>query len=320
LAGHIFERIPGRDGVKGGTDGMAGHMSDIDKGAFVETAPAKINLSLRVLGRRNDGYHALESIVAFADVGDCLTLTSQPTFGLNITGPFATAIGRAPADNLIVKTMSKVAAAHPDMTGGHVRLEKNLPVAAGLGGGSADAAAMLRLLQRANPSIPPTFDWQAIAASLGADVPVCLRSTVAHMSGIGEVVDPLPPLPPAFAVLANPRVPLVTAAVFRALNAPPLSQPADETSSPQAFASFDALICALETLSNDLEVPARKICPQVADVLDALRCLDGARLVRMSGSGPTCFALFATADAARASAGALRAAHPGWWAIATSLR
>lgn len=295
-------------------------ISTVASGTLFELAAAKINLSLRVLGRRSDRYHAIDSIVCFAEIGDRLTLTPGNVFTLDVTGPFAGAIGNVPTDNLVTKAVALVSRSQRDVASGAVRLEKNLPVAAGVGGGSADAAAMLRLLMRANPHIADAVDWMATAASLGADVPVCLRSTVCRMSGIGEIVESLPPLPPTFAVLANPGVPLATAAVFQALAAPPLPSIPSHQDRLDRFGSFDALIDCLQAGTNDLEAPALKICPPIASVLQTLRRLDGVRLVRMSGSGPTCFALFAEEHQARAAADALEAENPAWWIAATRLR
>jgi 4-diphosphocytidyl-2-C-methyl-D-erythritol kinase len=288
---------------------------------LIEVAAAKINLSLRVLGRRPDGYHALESLVCFADVGDRLTLTPGEHFTLDVTGPFASALVGERSENLVARTVAHVARSHSGVKLGAVRLEKMLPIAAGLGGGSADAAAMLRLLMRSNPHLADAVEWSSVAASLGADVPVCLRSAISFMSGIGEIVHPLPSLPPAFAVLANPGVPLSTAAVFNALAASPLEDvPRSSMPSSNRFATFDGLIDTLRALGNDLEAPAVRICPPIAVVLDALRRLDGARLVRMSGSGSTCFALFAQKQQASLAADALKAAKPDWWVMAADLR
>ena len=274
-----------------------------------EAAPAKVNLTLAVRGRRLDGYHELHSIVAFAGCGDILTLQPGADFALDCDGPFRSAID---AENLVAKAMHRVASVAPGLVTGTFRLTKNLPVAAGLGGGSADAAAALRLLRRANPGLAATIDWPAIAASIGADVTVCLESLAALMTGIGERVTPLERLPKAHIVLANPGVPLRTVDVFRALEAGPVPENLQPPELPRPR-DIAALIGLLEAGTNDLEAAAIVLCPVVGTVLARLTALPGARLARMSGSGPTCFAIFEHASEAYAAATALAAAHPSWW-------
>lgn len=287
--------------------------------ALVEPAPAKINLYLHVLGRRSDGYHEIESLAAFAAVGDVLRLQPGRDALLTIDGPFATALD---GENLVAKAvrLAREAAttAGTDIRSGTFTLTKNLPVAAGLGGGSADAAAALRLLMRANPEPARMLDWPGIALRLGADVPVCLRSQAALMTGIGERLQPVARLPQAAILIANPRVPLSTADVFRAMQAPPLAGHPPQPAAP-SFRDFDDLIAALTHTTNDLEPAARALCPEITDVLAALAQLQGARVTRMSGSGPTCWALFATLAQAEAAQHALRAQRPGWWAVAGGL-
>ena len=288
-----------------------------------EFAPAKVNLSLCVLGRRSDGYHELESLVAFASVGDRLELRSNSSgepFALTVDGPF---VGALDGENLIARADARLAL-EAGRAGQHYRtgtfqLSKHLPVAAGLGGGSSDAAAALRLLRRANPHLGSIIDWSVIAASLGADVPVCLSGTAALMTGIGEIVRPLPALPPIAIVLANPRVPLATAGVFQALAAPPLPRGV-ETAPPPAFADAQALFGYLAERRNDLEPVARRLCAPVSALLERLSTLPGARLARMSGSGPTCFALFQSLSEAEMAAARLAVIEPGWWIAAASLR
>lgn len=267
-------------------------------GAWVEPAPAKLNLALHVTGRRADGYHLLDSLVAFAAVGDEVALTPGP-LALQIDGPFAAGLGTG-EDNLCLRAAR--------MVGGQaqIRLTKNLPVASGIGGGSADAAAVLRALTRMGHGLPPAPE------RLGADVPVCLASRPARMEGVGEMVTLLPPLPPLHLVLVNPGVAVATPAVFAALarkDNPPLPQ-------LPRFAGAPDLIAWLGQTRNDLEAPAIALAPQVREVLDALRA-QGAGVARMSGSGATCFGIFATAGAAAGAAAAL--GRPGWWTVASEL-
>ncbi len=288
---------------------------------LTEAAPAKVNLSLVVHGRRPDGYHELESIVAFADAGDrcgdvvCLEPGATPE--LVIDGPFRTALD---GENLVEKAVRLAnAASGGGLRSGRIHLTKNLPVAAGIGGGSADAAAVLRLLQRANPALVQALDWTAIARQLGADVPVCLIGRAALLTGVGEQVSPITTLPAAAILLANPGLPLATASVFRALAAPPLSHTPSAPSAP-IFRDFEHLIAVLAASTNDLKPVAQRLCPPIGDVLAFLRTLPGVHLARMSGSGPTCFALFATSGEAEAGALHVRAERPQWWTAAGTLR
>jgi 4-diphosphocytidyl-2-C-methyl-D-erythritol kinase len=286
-------------------------------------APAKINLSLRVLGRRADGYHELDSLVAFAGVGDPLALRPKEPAGLEISGPFAAGLSAAP-DNLVLKAEQALRAEIAGLRSGRFHLVKRLPVASGIGGGSADAAAALRLLARLN-GLPPTHPaLLAAAGRVGADVPVCLEARARVMAGIGERLGPPLRLPRLFALLVNPGVAVETAPVFRALGLQPGQDHADaqRTAGPDAYAATTpaALIAALSEAGNDLEAPARKVAPMVATVLAELAALPGCRLARMSGSGATCFALF---DDCRASAEAgkqLARQQPGWWVKPTVLR
>ncbi len=274
-----------------------------------ERARAKVNLTLQVLGRRTDGYHALASVVAFASAADIVTLDTEAPPAVTVDGPFAPQL---PSEVLITRTLDLLRAHVPSLTLGAVHLDKRLPVAAGIGGGSADAAAVLRAVRRANPEAAATVDWYGLAARLGADVLVCLADELTYVTGIGDVLQPLPPLtPPITAVFANPRVPVPedkTAQVFRALNAAPLASlippPAPTLSSPQD------VLAAVSRIGNDLEAPARTLLPAVSEVLAALDRLPGCHAARMSGAGPTCIAIV---DDAHAAAQALRAAHPGWW-------
>lgn len=275
---------------------------------LTETAPAKINLSLRVLGRRADGYHLLESLVVFADLADTLTLESAGETALATGGPFAAASG--PLDgNLVLKAVSALRARVPGLNAGRFLLQKNIPVAAGLGGGSADAAAALRLLARANGLDLDDARLAAAAPAIGADVPVCLESRARIMRGVGEELLEALDLPDFGAVLVNPRVPLSTREVFVGLAGRFSGKPPPEDVPRER----EALLAWLAVHGNDLTQPAIACVPVIADVLQALGSLPGARLARMSGSGPTCFALFAAANEAAAAARRIQAEHKDWW-------
>jgi 4-diphosphocytidyl-2-C-methyl-D-erythritol kinase len=282
--------------------------------AGAEKAPAKINLTLRVLGRRADGYHDIESLVAFAGVGDALTFTPGGDLALTVGGPTAAAAGDV-ADNLVLKAAHALAERVTGLRLGWFTLSKRLPVAAGLGGGSADAAAALRLLARANAFAPDDPRLMQAARATGADVPVCLDPHTRLMRGIGDILsDPLD-LPRLFTLLVNPGVAVATADVFAALAAPPAGQtaPAAQPLGPAA------LLAEIASGRNDLEAPAIELEPAIADVLAVLRKLPGCRLARMSGSGPTCFGLFDSSRAASAAARTLRIGYPAWWVRATVL-
>lgn len=274
-------------------------------GAVSDFAPAKVNLALHVTGRRADGYHLLDSLVVFAGIGDRVRAAPAEGLSLRIEGPGAAGIP-AGADNLVLRA-ARTMQAGASPRGSALVLDKHLPPASGVGGGSADAAATLRALAQLWGR--PLPDPAAVLA-LGADVPVCLAGQAARMAGIGERLERCPPLPPVWLVLANPRVETPTAAVFSALatrDNPPL--PATLPAWPDAA----ALAGWLATQRNDLEAPARALFPVIDAVLDALAAQPGCLLARMSGSGATCFGLFAGAEAAEAAARALAAARPGWW-------
>ncbi len=282
--------------------------------SLVEKAPAKINLTLRVLGRRADGYHLLESLVVFADLADTLSLQPGGDAALDVSGLFATASGPV-AGNLVLKAVAALRAHVTGLKAGRFMLEKNIPVAAGLGGGSADAAAALRLLARANDLPPDDARLAAAAPAIGADVPVCLSPCTLIMRGVGEdLSDPLD-LPQLPALLVNPGVPLSTRDVFAKFSgkfdvAPLLA------GVPRERAAF---LEWLDGQSNDLTQPAIACVPVIADVLKALSALPGVRLARMSGSGPTCFALFASAGEAATAARLLQAERKDWWLHPTTL-
>lgn len=279
-------------------------------GVISETAKAKLNLTLQVLGRRTDGYHELISLVAFADAGDTLSLVTEAPFGLETNGPFATDID---GENLVAKACRLVQEADPCVRIGHIRLTKNLPVAAGLGGGSADAAALLRAVLRAAPGLASRLDIQTIVRRLGADVTVCLQQRPALMSGAGETVTPMSQLPDFWLVLANPGVPLSTAEVLRALGARAFDGAAMAPRLPGPFATLAALVKHLRANGNDLQETAIRLCPAIGKVLGALAAEQGCHHAAQSGSGPTCFGIYAHEAEARQAARAIRAAHPNWW-------
>ena len=281
---------------------------------LIEKAPAKINLTLRVLGHREDGYHELESLVAFADLADKVELEPGEGATLEISGPYAAACGTI-ADNLVLKAHAALRERVPGLKAGQFLLDKQLPVAAGIGGGSADAAAALRLLARANDI--PRGDERLSSAALatGADVPVCLGLTARVMQGVGERLSTPVALPELPAVLVNPGVPLATRAVFTAFagnqgSADPLKN------LPRAR---DAMIEFLIRHGNDLTQAAIACAPVVSEVLIALRALPGIQLARMSGSGSTCFGLFRSPGEAQAAAKRLATERREWWVRPTVL-
>jgi 4-diphosphocytidyl-2-C-methyl-D-erythritol kinase len=286
-------------------------------------AAAKVNLTLRVRGRRADGYHDLESLVAFADIGDSLTLQPRDTLALEVAGPGAAATGPL-SDNLVLKAAAALGARVEGLTAGRFHLIKRLPAAAGLGGGSADAAAALRLLARANALALDDPRVTAAAAATGADVPVCLAQRPRVMRGIGDILDAPLDLPPLPAVLVNPGVAVATRDVFAAWHqANAAADSSDSTHGPDAGPTpprgHADIVDDLLAANNDLEAPAIGLQPIIAEVLTALRALPAYRLARMSGSGATCFGVFTSTDTAQAAATALRAAHPGWWVHAARL-
>jgi 4-diphosphocytidyl-2-C-methyl-D-erythritol kinase len=283
---------------------------------FREFARAKINLTLKVCGRRPDGYHELQSLVTFADVADEIAFESGTDASVTTRGPFASEITGA---NLIETTLHRLREIDRGLRLRAVALTKHLPVAAGLGGGSADAAAVLRAVRTANPDRADCIDWHAIAVRLGADVAVCLAARPALMWGIGDKIEPIPgPLPELPAVLVNPRVPLSTASVFAALNAPP-APPSAHPELGGDIRTLEGLLDVMRSVGNDLEPPAIALLPIIAGIKAALTAQPGCRLAALSGSGPTCFGVFSDDTAASQAAVALRSAHPHWWIVATRL-
>jgi 4-diphosphocytidyl-2-C-methyl-D-erythritol kinase len=267
---------------------------------FARFAPAKVNLYLHVTGKRDDGYHLLDSLAVFPAAGDMVGAGAAKALKLTISGPFGGVL-RAEEDNLLLRAARLLAPAR----GAALTLEKNLPVASGIGGGSADAAAALQVL--AALWRLDGLDLPALALKLGADVPVCLASRPARMQGIGEILAPAPALPDFGMVLVNPGVAVPTPAVFRARTGG-FSAPA---ALPAAWADVAAMVADIGACSNDLQNAAIGIAPVIGEVLAVLAALPGAKLARMSGSGATCFAIFATAAAAQAAAAQIN--RQGWW-------
>lgn len=270
---------------------------------LTETALAKVNLFLHVLGRRPDGYHDLDSLAVFPAFGDVLRAEPAATLSLAVDGPFAAALATEP-DNLVLRAARALAREAGREPAVRLLLEKNLPVASGIGGGSADAAACLRVLGRlwgVDPS-------PGLAISLGADVPVCLAGRAARMGGVGERLTSAPVLPRCGIALANPGAALPTATVFRALQ----GRFSRAAKLPAQWPDAAAMTSDLASLANDLEPAAITLCPAIGEVLGALRAQPGCLLARMSGSGGTCFGLFA--EPAAAARAAMGLARPGWWA------
>ncbi|KAF0145051.1 MAG: 4-diphosphocytidyl-2-C-methyl-D-erythritol kinase [Rhodospirillaceae bacterium] len=282
-----------------------------------EFAPAKVNLYLHVVGRREDGYHRLDSLVAFAGVGDTVTVAPAAGLSLRLGGPFAPLLADAP-DNIVLRAARLLAeriGMAPDVA---ITLDKRLPVAAGLGGGSADAAATLRGLIRLWNVDRSADDLIVLALALGADVPVCLYGAPAQVSGIGEGIEPAPALPSVWLLLVNPLCPLATATVFkvRAERGATYTIAMPITESP---GDASTLASVLAVRCNDLQESALALESVIGTVLEVLARLPGCLLVRMSGSGTTCFGLFADGAAARAGARALAIDRPTWWSAAAPL-
>ncbi|AGK59250.1 4-diphosphocytidyl-2-C-methyl-D-erythritol kinase [Hyphomicrobium denitrificans 1NES1] len=283
-----------------------------------EFAPAKINLTLEILGRRSDGYHELRSLVAFAqDVGDVVELASGSLSGVEITGPFA---GDISGSNLVDSAIAAFAEKVPGAAPNRLSLVKNLPVASGIGGGSADAAATLRLLSSAYPEVSEP-DLLTMARVLGADVPVCIRARPVMMTGVGETLDEVALPHDLYAVLVNPLAGVPankTSQVFASLGAATLAGTPSKEPTPR-FSRIDDVIAYAKARGNDLEAPALRLLPIIGTVLADLRRLENGLLSQLSGAGPTCFTLFKTRSEAEAGALALRLRQPSWWIRPTRL-
>ncbi|MEO8714443.1 MAG: 4-(cytidine 5'-diphospho)-2-C-methyl-D-erythritol kinase [Acetobacteraceae bacterium] len=276
---------------------------------LTEAAPAKVNLFLHVTGKRPDGYHELDSLAVFAGAADALRAEPAEALSLTLHGPFSAALDAEP-DNLVLRAARGLAAAARRPARVRLALEKNLPVASGIGGGSADAGACLRLLGRLWDVTPAP----ELTLSLGADVPVCLAGRASRMAGVGECLTAPPALPPCGMVLVNPGVALSTADVFRARG----TGFSARAELPDGWPDAGSMAASLAALGNDLEAPAIGLCPTIGEVLAALRAAPGCLLARMSGSGATCFGLFADPAEAVLAAQALR--RPGWWSWGGAIR
>lgn len=272
-----------------------------------ELARAKVNLCLHVTGQRDDGMHLLDSIVVFPDVGDELQAMPGEALSLEIDGPFGTDLD-AGEDNLIIR-----AARLLSNRGARLRLKKNLPVAAGIGGGSADAAACIRLLSKMwNTDIPPV----ECLIELGADVPVCMAQAPIRMSGIGEILTSLPVLPRFWIVLVNGGQGVETSAVFKAMKSRDNSGLPDI---PENFQSTETLFDFLRAQRNDMQTSAIEIFSSIVDVLDALEATENCELARMSGSGGTCFGLYTTEEDAETAQRKIHTNHPDWWVVSAQV-
>ncbi len=321
-----LSRLPPQRKEADGANPGAGPGADAPAGpAVVRRARAKINLYLHVTGRRQDGYHLLDSLVVFAaEAADEIhARRAAVDFSLVLEGPFAGPL-HDETQNLVLRAARSLATLRlgrgaGNMGAAELTLVKNLPVAAGLGGGSADAAATLRALRELWNFDAADEDLARLAASLGADVPVCLAGEPARLCGIGDVIEPVPGLPDLWLVLANPGVAVSTAEVYAGLApghfSPPQPLAANGAEMPK---TAEELARALGTRRNDLEAPARLLAPQIGEVLDALGAQPDCLIARMSGSGATCFGLFADDGAARKAASAMAAAQPGWWLQVTA--
>jgi len=287
---------------------------------LIERAPAKVNLTLHIPRRREDGWHEVESLVVFAGAADRLSLVPGDAFSLYVDGPTAGAAGAAD-DNLVARAARALGACVPGLRTGAFHLTKRLPVAAGVGGGSSDAAAAQRLLARANDLALDDSRVIEAAGEIGSDVPVCLRARARMMRGRGELLGPLMTLPPLFGVLVNPAVPLETKRVFARIGLQP-GESLDFGKHPTIAEApeRDALFAALKRARNDMEDAASVLAPVIGHCLAVLSAARGVKLARMSGSGATCFALFDTCRQAATAAKVVRRDHPDWWVKATVLR
>ena len=285
-------------------------------GDIIETAPAKINLDLLITGRRDDGYHELDSVVVFAEIGDVLHFQHSSDFSLKITGPFGDRLLDEP-DNIILRTARLLAERSGHNGGAEILLDKRLPVAAGIGGGSSDAGATLRGLNRLWNLQKPLIDLITLGSELGADVPVCTYAAPARMRGIGERLDPIRGLPDLPLVLINPLEEVPTGSVFAKLELP---LDAFNRPSFRAHPTLTMVATWLQVTSNELQPPAIDLVPAIATVIERIEIVEDVLLARMSGSGATCFALMSNDAAARDLADTLSHEFPKWWVCATMVR
>ncbi len=273
-------------------------------------APAKVNLCLRITGKRDDGYHLLDSIVVFTEFGDQVTISEAEKDNLAVTGPFADQLTGSPDDNICIRALTAYRAAGGHIGPVRIDVEKNIPVGAGLGGGSSDAAAILKGLNRLNEQPFDDSQLHKLGLSLGADVPACLVGSSLRMQGIGELITPIKDVKPCHMLLANPGKPLATIDVFRALGANNL---ADKTALSSEIMQAEDIVKA----GNSLEPAAIGLMPEIGDLMDMLEASEHVQAVRMSGSGATCFAIFPTADSCAAAAISLTA--QGIWSRPTMI-
>lgn len=287
-------------------------MSRAAAGSETRTARAKVNLCLHVVGCRADGYHLLESLVVFPEIGDRLSVEPSAHLSLAIDGPFGPFLSAA-GDNLVLRAAEALRSRGGVTRGAALHLEKVLPIGSGIGGGSSDAAAALRLLNAHWGLDLPRIALREIGASLGADVPACLSDDAVWMAGVGERLSPSPAAPGFWMTLVNPGRAVSTPAVFGALREKINPAPPPR---PLRFQTLDALIDWLAATRNDLEPPAERLAPEIAELRAVLAETSGCRLARMSGSGATCFGIFAKEAEALAAADRLRLARPGWWSVA----
>jgi len=292
---------------------MSEVMSSSAAGA-ARLARAKVNLYLHVTGKRADGYHLLDSLIVFAETGDDIRVASADDLSLTVDGPFADGLA-AEADNLVLRAARALAAEAGIAPQAQIRLTKNLPIASGIGGGSADAAATLASLATLWNTKVPAARLQQIALTLGADVPVCVDGRPAFIGGIGEEIQAAGSLPPAWLLLVNPKVPTPTPQVFKARTGG-FSAPARWQLAPK---STTELAQYLQAQRNDLTDAARIVAPVIGDVLAAIAATPDCLLARLSGSGATCFGLYGSAAAAQTAKAAITARHPAWWTSAAAI-
>lgn len=278
------------------------------------TARAKINLYLHVVGKRPDGYHLLDSLIVFAETGDAIEAVAADTLSLRVAGPFGTGLGNGP-DNLVLRAAEGLRDLCGVKAGAAIHLTKNLPIASGIGGGSADAAATLRALIALWAVTADRRALYDLALRLGADVPICLNGRAGFVGGIGEEIAPAGALPQAYLLLVNPLVPTPTPQVFKARQGD-FSEAARWAKAPD---NTRDLAAALASRRNDLAEAAVRVTPVIADVLAAIAVTPDCLLARLSGSGATCFGLYETAAAAEAARKGVLGMHPGWWAVAAAM-
>ncbi len=279
------------------------------------TAPAKLNLSLHITGKRMDGYHLLESLVAFTQFGDELTIEPADELLLSVSGEFASVLPAASPDNLVMKAALALQRLCGTSQGAHITLIKNLPVGSGMGGGSSDAAAVLQGLLRLWNIKPDRKQFEMLCLSLGSDVPMCMAGGAAFVRGVGDDISSVVLAADVHVLLVHPREPLLTADVYRAFSSPFSAS----VSMPMRINSFAQLISLISPMHNVLEQPAKKLMPQIESIVQNIAAQDGCAFARMSGSGAGCFGLFESRQAAEAAKASITRLQPRWWCAATQL-